>query len=253
MVTELNEMQRRVLGALIEKALTQPEYYPMTLNALVAACNQKSNRNPVMSLDEDVVLETLESLRDLELVALVLPAPGSRTNRYKHTADTHFGWQRREMAVITELLLRGPQTPGELRTRCSRMAPFESLESVSLVLDLLQQADPPRVAVMPREPAQSAVRYQHRLYPASEQPTPTLHAAASTGPRPAAPQVAVSSAAHARTSAVPGGSPSSPPVSGGSSALQDRIDTLQDEIAGLQQNLAELRSRLDQLESQLLH
>jgi uncharacterized protein YceH (UPF0502 family) len=233
MVTELNELQRRVLGSLIEKALTQPEYYPMTLNALVAACNQKSNRHPVMSLDEDVVLETLESLRDLELVALVLPAPGSRTNRYKHAADTHFGWQRREMAVMTELLLRGPQTPGELRTRCSRMAPFENLESISVVLDCLQQADPPRVAVMPREPGQSAVRYQHRLYPAAERPAHAQETLAPSAPR---------QPAHVVASAAP---PS--PV------LNDRVDALQQEIAGLHQNLAELRSRLDQLESQLLH
>lgn len=233
MVTELNELQRRVLGSLIEKALTQPEYYPMTLNALVAACNQKSNRHPVMSLDEDAVLETLESLRDLELTALVLPAPGSRTNRYKHTADTHFGWQRREMAVMTELLLRGPQTPGELRTRCSRMAPFASLEAISVVLDCLQQANPPRVAVMPREPGQSAVRYQHRLYPASERPAPPQEVAAATAPRPVG-QTAPSSALQ-------------------TPALNDRIDTLQQEIAGLQQHLAELRARFDQLESQLLH
>lgn len=246
MVTELDEFQRRVLGALIEKSLAQPDYYPMTLNALVAACNQKSNRNPVMSLDEGTVLEAVEALRERDLAALVLPATGSRTNRYKHTADTHFGWQRRELAVMAELLLRGPQTPGELRTRCARMAPIDNMEAINIVLDVLQKAEPPMVAVMPREPGQSAVRYSHRLYPASERPAAGTgdSAAASHAASPPGPRQSVHAAMAA---AVP------TPDAQQSGALNERIEALQSEIGDLQESLAELRSRLDQLESQLLH
>lgn len=189
----LDEFERRVLGALMEKALAQPEYYPMTLNALVAACNQKQNRNPVMSLGEDTIYEALERLRERHLVTLVFPAPGARTNRYKHEVDAAFGWQPRERAVMTELLLRGPQTAGELRTHCSRLMPFESLDAVSLVVDCLANYDPPVVMSLPREPGRSAIRITHRLYPDEEQPggdgadtTPPATMRSATAQAPAA-------------------------------------------------------------------
>jgi hypothetical protein len=159
-----------VLGVLIEKSLTQPEHYPMSLNAVVAACNQKSNRDPVMDLDEDVVSGTLRDLREKQLVTHVLPATGSRVERFKHDLRTAVGWEKREQAILAELLLRGPQTPGELRGRCSRMMPFNDFEAVMIVLELLAGHEPPLVRSLPREPGRSAIRYAHALYPDHEIP-----------------------------------------------------------------------------------
>ena len=126
----LDSDQRRVLGVLIEKSLTQPEYYPMTVNAVTAGCNQKSNRDPVVELDEDLVWNVLEGLRGLGLVSMTLPGPGSRTHRFRHEVESAFGWTPREQAVMTELLLRGPQTVGELRTRCSQIGRASCRERV---------------------------------------------------------------------------------------------------------------------------
>ncbi len=235
----LNEVERRVLGVLIEKALSQPDYYPMTLNAVVTACSQRSNRDPVMNVDEDAVLGALEALRRRGLVTIVLPAPGARTNRYKHTAEAHFGWGKRQQAIMAELLLRGPQTPGELRSRCSRMFTLESLEAVSIALGSLSggESDPPVVTAMPREPGRSTIRYRHLLYPAGEAPaaaapaTVRLQAAPSTGASPSAAAVS--------------GAPSETDVE----ALRSEINDLNAEVADLHEELADLRRRLDLLEN----
>lgn len=189
----LNEVERRVLGVLIEKALAQPQYYPMTLNAIVVACNQKNNRDPVMELDEEAVWNTLEVLRAGGLVSRLLPGGASRVERYKHEVKEALGWEKPQRAILAELLLRGPQTVGELRGRCMRMYPFETTEAVVAVLDGLGTADPPLVATLPRQPGQSAVRHAHRLYtekewavlasasPAGEPPLPTGAASAGSG------------------------------------------------------------------------
>lgn len=179
----LNELERRIVGVLLEKSLTQPAYYPMTVSALVAAANQKTNREPVMDLDDEAVLDTLDELRERGLVTEIMATEGSRTNRYRHEVGAVFGWQQREKAVMTELLLRGPQTAGELRTRCSRMMPFEGLEAVSMVLDCLAKYDPPVTAPLPRVPGQSAIRHTHLLYPQEEQP----ETATTPTPGPSAP------------------------------------------------------------------
>ncbi len=225
----LSEVERRVLGVLIEKSLAQPQYYPMTLNGVVTACNQKSNRDPVMTLDEDGVFGVLTALRERELVAMVLPSESSRVEKFKHQTDTAFGWERSQRAVMAELLLRGPQTVGELRTRCGRMVPMESIETVTAILESLSRLDPPVVAVMPRSPGQSAVRYTHLLFPDGEQPT-----TAGTCD-PSAP-----AAAH-DTSDAPG-----------VASMQDQVDDMQAEIAELHEGLAELRRRLEVIENQLL-
>lgn len=229
----LDELERRVLGVLMEKSLTQPEYYPMTPNAIVAASNQKNNRDPEMTLDEESVLQTLAVLRDRKLVTLVLPAPGARTQRYRHEIEAVFGWSRRQQAIMTELLLRGPQTPGELRSRCARMFEFESLDTLMTALNSLGkgECDPPLVASMPREPGQSAIRYTHLLYPEGEAP-----AIASAPPTPAA-------AAPATPSITPSAAPAA------SSALRDEIDALQEEIAELHEEVADLRRRLEAVEN----
>ena len=168
MAETLNEIERRVLGVLLEKALAQPQYYPMTLNAITAACNQKSNRDPPMDLDEEAVWNTLEVLRAGGLITRLLPGGTSRVERFKHEAKEYFGWEKPQRAVMAELLLRGPQTLGELRSHCVRLYPFDSTEAVAAVLESLNAGPAPRVATLPRAPGQAAVRYAHQLYPPQE-------------------------------------------------------------------------------------
>lgn len=164
----LNAVERRVIGVLIEKALALPQYYPMTVSAVVAGCNQKSNRDPAMDLDEEAVWDALERLRAAELVSRVMPGGGSRVERFRHETPTQLGWEKPQRALLAELLLRGPQTVGELRGRCQRMHPFENAEAVQAVLDNLAAADPPWVALLPRAAGQSAQRYAHTLYEPDE-------------------------------------------------------------------------------------
>ncbi|HKS75047.1 MAG TPA: YceH family protein [Terriglobales bacterium] len=125
----LNPIEVRVLGALVEKDITTPDYYPLSLNALVNACNQKNNRDPVMDLDEDVVRDALVGLQQRKLAG---PAGGadSRVTKYEHRLQEAFNFTRGETAVLCVLLLRGPQTPGELRSRTERMFRFETLDDV---------------------------------------------------------------------------------------------------------------------------
>ncbi len=164
----LKAIERRVLGVLLEKALAQPQYYPMTVNAIVAGCNQKSNRDPLLELDEQTVWDTLEVLRAGGLVARLLPGGASRVERYKHEVKERLGWEKPQRAVLAELLLRGPQTVGELRGRAARMYPFESTEAVQAVLDGLAHAEPPTVETLARQPGQAAIRYAHKFYEPSE-------------------------------------------------------------------------------------
>ncbi|MBN1514738.1 MAG: YceH family protein [Phycisphaerae bacterium] len=177
------EIERRVLGVLIEKSLAQPEYYPMTINAIVTACNQKNNRDPVMDVDEDAAYHALEELRLRGAVTVVLPGPGARTKRYKHEVETYFRWQKRERAVMAELLLRGPQTTGELRSRCARMAPFESVDVVMNVLDCLAGYEPPCVVKLPRGAGQSVDRYRQLLYEERDLPAAAPADAQAAAPR----------------------------------------------------------------------
>jgi uncharacterized protein YceH (UPF0502 family) len=160
MSLQLTETEVRVLGALIEKDITTPDYYPLSLNALVNACNQKNNREPVMNLDEDAVSYALASLQEKRLAG---PASGadSRVTKYEHRLQEVFNLDRREIAVLCVLLLRGPQTPGELRSRTDRMFRFEALDDVVSTLDRLAQREPPLAAVLPRQPGTKESRYMH--------------------------------------------------------------------------------------------
>src|SRR5438045_9466580 len=135
---DLDAVEARVLGALIEKEVTTPEYYPLSLNALVSACNQKSNREPVMNLDEAAVRKALHSLEGQSLVRSVSPAD-SRVTKYEHRLQEAFNFYRHETAILCLLLLRGPQTPGELRTRAERMHPFDDLSAVQSSLQYLMK------------------------------------------------------------------------------------------------------------------
>ena len=159
-VNLLSDVEVRVLGALIEKDITTPDYYPLSLNALVNACNQKNNRDPVMMLDEDAVRAALDSLQGQGLAG---PASGadSRVTKYEHRLQEVFNFDRRETAILCVLLLRGAQTPGELRGRAERMYRFEALEDVHGALDRLSQREPPLVAVLPRQPGTKESRYTH--------------------------------------------------------------------------------------------
>jgi hypothetical protein len=158
----LTPVEARVLGALIEKDITTPDYYPMSLNALVNACNQKNNRDPVMTLDENTVRDALYSLQEKRLAG---PARGadSRVTKYEHRSQEVFNFTRAENAVMDVLLLRGPQTPGELRGRSERLHRFEELSDVQAVLQKLMQREPPFVKMLPRQPGTKEARYAHLL------------------------------------------------------------------------------------------
>jgi uncharacterized protein YceH (UPF0502 family) len=145
---------------LIEKDITTPDYYPLSLNALLNACNQKNNREPVMNLDEDAIRQALASLQEKRLAG---PAGGadSRVTKYEHRLQEVFNFDRRETAVVCVLLLRGPQTPGELRGRTERMYRFETLEDVQSALQKLMDRQPPLVRVLPRQPGTKESRYLH--------------------------------------------------------------------------------------------
>jgi uncharacterized protein YceH (UPF0502 family) len=159
---KLTENEVRVLGALIEKDITTPEYYPLSLNALVNACNQKSNRDPVMQLDEDAVRDAVEGLQQDRLAG---PAGGadSRVTKYEHRLQEVYNFTRPEIAVLCVLLLRGPQTPGELRGRGERMHRFEALEDVQSALQKLMQREPPLAKVLARQPGTKESRYAHLM------------------------------------------------------------------------------------------
>src|SRR5712664_3008428 len=158
----LTETEVRVLGSLIEKDITTPEYYPLSLNALVNACNQKTNLDPVMQLNEDAVRAALEGLQEQRMAG---PARGadSRVTKYEQRLQEVFNFTRAEIAVLCVLLLRGPQTPGELRGRSERMHRFEALEDVQSTLQRLMKREPPLVKMLPRQPGTKEARYAHLL------------------------------------------------------------------------------------------
>jgi uncharacterized protein len=169
----LNELEARILGSLIEKDITTPDYYPLSLNALVSACNQKNNREPVMNLGEDVVRQALAALQEKGLAG---PTGGteSRVTKFEHRLQEAFNFDRREIAVLCVLLLRGQQTPGELRTRTDRMYHFEALEDVVAALDRLARREPPLVSILPRQPGTKESRYMQLLSQAAGESPPPL-------------------------------------------------------------------------------
>lgn len=158
----LTDVEVRILGSLIEKEITTPEYYPLTLNSLLAACNQKSNRDPVMNLDESAVTSALESLKKKHLVWHLTTS--SRATKYDHNLRTVLPLAPAEFAVLCTLMLRGPQTIGEIRTRTERMHPFASLEQVQETLQsMIQRQENPVAIELPRQPGRKENRYAHLL------------------------------------------------------------------------------------------
>ena len=225
---ELTVNERRVVGVLIEKALAQPDYYPLTLNALTAGCNQRSNRDPVLSLTENEVREALNSLRGKGLSTIIIRDSG-RTERWAHAADTAFSLEDGELAVLAELLLRGPQTEGELRGRASRMRKVETVAEIGEILRGQAQRDEPLVEQMPREPGKRGIRFRHLLAAAGEE-----SARVSEEPAPvAAPAVEAA------------------PDPGVRNDLEERLAMVEGQYDQLSEAVARLRGELDALKAEL--
>jgi len=217
---ELNTVEARVLGCLIEKQFTTPDAYPLTLNSLTLACNQKSNRDPVMEVQEQIVLRTLDSLRDRKLIEMVSMA-GSRVMKYRHQADRALELEPPALALLCELLVRGPQTAGELRGRAARMWQFESIEAVEQVLGILTSRSPePLALLLARQPGRKEPRYAHLLSGAVK----AEEMAASVPPVPAPEKARIAIQAE-----------------------NSRIEKLESELAALRQDMAALQSQLAEL------
>lgn len=161
MALTLDDAEQRILGVLMEKCLSQPGSYPLTLNMIVLGANQKQNRDPVVEFPERELARALHSLQTRNLVGQARSAIGARANRFEHRVVEQLGWDRREQAVMAELMLRGRQTVGELRTRASRMTPFSDLASVMATLDVLAGGDTAYVEELEREPGRSTTRFRH--------------------------------------------------------------------------------------------
>jgi uncharacterized protein YceH (UPF0502 family) len=215
----LSDVETRVLGSLVEKELTTPEYYPLSLNALVNACNQKSNRDPVMNLDDEAVREALRSL-DKKGLAGAADNMVSRVSKFEHRLQEAYNFTRHEIAILSELLLRGPQTPGELRSRADRMHKFDDLGIVQSTLQRLMKREPPLVKILPRQPGTKEARYTHLLGGDVEVLPPD------------------SAAGVAGTSS---GTSSGERLAG----LEDRVENLQAEIADLKQQFAAFRKQFE--------
>ncbi len=217
METVLNDIEARVLGCLIEKELATPEYYPLTLNALTNACNQKSNREPVLNLEEADVVRALDSLRFKQLA--LVSAEGGRVAKYRHILAEKLRLSPAELALLAELLLRGPQTVGELRARAERMHPFSDPAAVEEALEELMARTPPLVARLPRQPGRKEQRHTHLFSGEPEQ------VADERIPAPEAARLKVM-------------------------AENERIAKLEEEIAALHEEVAGLRRLVDEFKAQ---
>jgi uncharacterized protein YceH (UPF0502 family) len=232
---QIGTEQARVVGSLIEKRLTTPQQYPLTLNALVLACNQTSNREPVVNYDESVVEAALSQLKDQRLVRFVLPSHGRSVVRYRQVLDEVLGVDDRQLALLAVLLLRGPQTVGELRTRTERMADFEDLGSVEHDLELMADLSDGLVERLGRRPGQKEERWAQLL-------------AAGHGPATGETNIPASD-----TVLAPSGEAGSPLGGPGAPATlpTGRVADLEDEVGALRSEVEALRSELAQLRTSL--
>jgi uncharacterized protein YceH (UPF0502 family) len=212
----LNPAEARVLGALIEKDITTPDYYPLSLNALINACNQKNNREPVTNFDEETVRLALRNLSDKRLAGPASGADG-RVTKYEHRVQEVFNFTRQETALICVLLLRGPQTPGELRGRTERMYQFEHLDDVLSGLQQLMRREPPLAKALGRRPGTKEVRYAHLLSGDVEAWEPPAETALSSGSADAERLI----------------------------QLEEQVATLKNEVAELKQQMAEFKRQFE--------
>jgi uncharacterized protein YceH (UPF0502 family) len=219
---ELTAEAVRVLGCLIEKARTVPDTYPLTLNSLVSACNQSSNRWPVTDYDAGTVQRTLDDLKVDHWVRFVHPSHGERTTKFRHIVDERLSLGEGELAVVAVLGLRGPQTVGELRTRCERLHAFASLDEVAAVLDRLAARDEPLVVALARRQGEREGRWAHRLSGSVED---------SAAYESARPERAASSS-------------SSGAPAGAVDALAARVEALEAQVARLYELLGEAPSSI---------
>jgi uncharacterized protein YceH (UPF0502 family) len=217
MSMQITSVEARVLGSLVEKQLTTPEYYPLTLNALTAACNQKSNRDPAMSLDDTAILAAIDSLRDKNLVYLFYGS-NSRAVKYKHMLPNVFELEPPAVAALTLLLLRGPQTVGEIRGRSDRLYEFSGIGEVQGTLDELANRSEPLVVKLERLPGQKEARYAHLLSGPVD-----IASIAADQPRPAA----------------------SATSNGRIETLESEIEKIKEEIAGLRLEFADFRRQFE--------
>lgn len=215
----LNDFEVRVLGSLIEKELTTPEYYPLSLNSLTNACNQKSNRDPVMALTEEDVVRALDSLRFKQLA--VLSADSGRVPKYRHLLAEKSGLMPAEQAIICELLVRGPQTLGELRTRGERMHPFGDLAAVEEVLHELMVRETPLITLMARQPGRKEGRYAQLFSGMPEY----IEESSEARPEAARQRVVAENERIAK--------------------LEEEVAALRGEIVGLQQQMAEFKAQFE--------
>ena len=229
----LDNIEIRVLGAMMEKEQTTPDHYPLTINGVIAACNQKSSRDPMMSLTETQVVETLDRLRQDVLTWL---SEGTRVERWQHSLDRRWHLTSASKAVMCVLMLRGPQTPGELKTRCQRMHHFETKEEAEEVLKQMAEGFDALVRELPRAPGQRDNRWTHLV--AIEEPT--------SSPAEPAPPVVTSAPV-----------PEAPPIPEGPGPVAsdpvgtdpvERLGRLEQEVAELRQELRQLRVRLGDLD-----
>jgi len=223
----LTPVQQRVLGALAEKEATVPDTYPMTLRGLQTACNQKNNREPVTDHDESTVQRVLDELKARNLVRFVYASHGARTTKYRHVLHERLRLEPAELAVVTVLLLRGPQTVNELRTRTERAHPFEDNDEVVATLEALAGRDDPVVVHLPRQPGHKETRWMHLL-----------------GDRGL--DAARVSSVPASASVPPTVEPPAPPVAGPAAE-----PTAESAGAGLEERVAELERRVAELEALL--
>ena len=212
----LNPAEARVLGSLVEKDITTPDYYPLSLNALINACNQKNNREPVTNFDEETVRLALRNLSDKRLAGPASGADG-RVTKYEHRMQEVFNFTRQETALICVLLLRGPQTPGELRGRTERMYQFEHLDDVLSGLQQLMRRDPPLAKALGRRPGTKEIRYAHLLSGDVEAWEPPAETASSSGSADAERLI----------------------------QLEEQMATLRSEVAELKQQMAEFKKQFE--------
>ena len=215
---ELNPVEVRVLGCLIEKEIATPDYYPLTLNALINACNQKSNRNPVMALDEETVTRALDELRMTHHLAVEVTSTGTRVPKYRHSFQSQCSFSPAQTAILCELFLRGPQTAGDLRAHASRLHPLADSHTAESVLnELEQQEDGPVVIHLPREPGRRERRWAH-LFSGMPELSP-------------------------KESDLPDTAPAAGPTTG------ERLRALESEVAALREEIDELKASLHEFKT----